>query len=412
MKEDILMSKKEINRISVLEDVLNFKITNKTGADILGITKRHFRRIKNRYKEKGVEGLVHQSRGKPSNRGVPQNLKDYAMLIVKEKYSDFGPTFAHEKLVENHGIEFSVETLRQEMIKKGEWKPKKKKRIRIHQLRERRAREGALVQLDGSPHDWFEDRGPRCDLLVYIDDATGKLLWLKFVKSESTKSYFEATREYLNKHGRPISLYVDKHSVFRVNTTRINSASTTDSNGETQFGRAMNELDIELIFASTAQAKGRVERANQTLQDRLVKEMRLLGISSIEEGNKYLLKYMRIFNRKFAVKARVKMNVHRSILKTQILDEILCFKNTRVLSKNLAIQYKNMTYQVNMGSGYEYTMRKARVEVLEKINGEIRIEYRGKNLNCSIIKITKPTRIYDAKTVNKRVDEVMVGKSV
>lgn len=216
----------------------------------------------------------------------------------------------------------------------------------------------------------------------------------------------------MNKHGRPISLYVDKHSVFRVNTTRINSASTTDSNGETQFGRAMNELDIELIFASTAQAKGRVERANQTLQDRLVKEMRLLGISSIEEGNKYLLKYMRIFNRKFAVKARVKMNVHRSVLKTQILDEILCFKNTRVLSKNLAIQYKNMTYQVNMGSGYEYTMRKARVEVLEKINGEIRIEYRGKNLNCSIIKITKPTRIYDAKTVNKRVDEVMVGKSV
>jgi len=407
MKRDTQMSKKEIDRISVLEKAINFKITNQKGAEVLGITKRHFRRIKNKYKELGVEGLVHQSRGKPSNRAIPQAIKDHAIKVVKENYEDFGPTFAHEKLKEKHGIDFSIETLRKEMIKNGIWKTKKKKKMRIHQLRERRAREGELVQLDGSSHAWFEDRAEKCDLLVYIDDATGKLLWLKFVKSESTKSYFEATEEYLEIHGRPISFYVDKHSVFRVNTTKVDSASTKDSNGETQFSRALNELDIEPIFANSAQAKGRVERANQTLQDRLVKEMRLLGISSMKEGNKYLPKYIEIFNKKFAVEPLNKVNMHRPILKTQKLDEILCFKETRVLTKNLAMQYKNMTYQVNVNTGYEYTMRKARVDVLEKINGDIKIEYKGRELEYSVIKITKPAKIYDSKRVNKRVDEII-----
>jgi len=410
MKGEIIMSKKEINRISILEEAINSKITNQEGADTLGVTKRQFRTLKSRYKKEGVKGIVHKSRGKPSNRRIPRELKECAVSIVREKYEDFGPTFAHEKLVENHGISFSVETLRQEMIKEGVWKPKKKKNNSIHPLRERRDGEGELVQVDGSPHAWFEDRAPKCDLLVYIDDATGKLLWLKFVKSESTISYFRATQEYLEIHGRPLSFYVDKHSVFRVNTTKVDSADTKDSNGETQFGRAMSELDIELIFANSAQAKGRVERANLTLQDRLVKEMRLLGISSTEEGDKYLPKFIEIFNRRFAVVPRSKMNVHRPILKEQNLNEILCFKETRVVSKNLTIQYKNKTYQVNLDPGYEYSMRRARVTVIEKMDGEIRVEYRGKKVDCSVIKITKPTKVYDSKTVNKKVDEIKKKK--
>lgn len=410
MKENTTMSKKEVNRISVLEKAVDFRITNQEGANTLGITKRQFRTLRSRYKKEGVKGIVHKSRGKPSNRRISQGLKDYAISIVKVKYEDFGPTLAHEKLVGNHGIDFSVETLRQEMIKEGIWKPKKKRRVSVHPLRERRANEGELIQADGSPHAWFEDRAPKCDLLVYIDDATGKLLWLRFVKSESTISYFRATQEYLEIHGRPLSFYVDKHSVFRVNTTKVDSASTKDSNGETQFGRAMRELDIELIFANSAQAKGRVERVNQTLQDRLVKEMRLLGISSMEEGNKYLPKFIEIFNKKFAVVPRSKMNVHRPILKEQNLEEILCFKETRVLSKNLTMQYKNKTYQLNLEPGYEYSMKRAKVTVKEKIDGEIRIGYGGKDLDCSVIKVTKPTKVYDSKTVNKKVDEIKKKK--
>lgn len=406
MKGEIKMSKKEINRISILEKAVNFKMTNQEGADALGITKRQFRTVKSRYREEGAQGIVHKSRGKPSNRSISQELKTYAINVVKERYRDFGPTLAHEKLVEKHGIGFSVETLRQEMIKEGVWKLKTKKKMNTHPLRERRECEGELVQTDGSPHDWFEGRAPECDLLVYMDDATGKLLWLKFVESESTRSYFEATQEYLERHGRPLSFYVDKHSVFRVNTTKVCSASTKESNGETQFGRAMSELDIELIFANSAQAKGRVERANQTLQDRLVKEMRLLGINSMEEGNKYLPEFMEKFNKRFAVVPKDKLNVHRPILKEQNLGEILCFKETRVISKNLAIQYKNKMYQINLEPGYEYTMRRAKVTVIEKINGEIRVEYRGKRLDCSVIKVTKPAEVYSSKLVNKKVDEI------
>jgi hypothetical protein len=329
---------------------------------------------------------------------------------VKREYRDFGPTLAHEKLLENHGISFSVETLRQEMIKEGVWKTKQKKKGNIYLLRERRAEEGELVQIDGSPHNWFEQRAPECDLLVYIDDATGKLLWLKFVKSESTESYFKATKEYLEIHGRPLSFYTDKHSVFRVNTTKVDSASIQDSNGETQFGRAMRELDIELIFANTPQAKGRVERVNQTLQNRLVKEMRLLGIDSMEKGNKYLPKFVEKFNRKFGVVARDNKNAHRPILKEQNLEEILCLKQTRVISKRLTIQYKNKEYKVNLEPGYEYTMRRAKVVVIEKMDGEVRIEYRGKKLNSSVIEVTKSTKIYDSKSVNKKVNEIKEKK--
>ena len=406
------MSNKEVNRISVLEKALEEKVSSKEGAKAIGVTTRHFRRLKNQYKEKGVKGIVHQSRGKASNRGIPKAIKEYAVDIVRKKYSDFGPTFAHEKLIENHGVTFSVETLRKEMMKAGLWKVKSRRKRAVHPLRERRAQEGELVQIDGSPHDWFEGRAPKCDLLVYIDDATGKLLWLKFVESESTRSYFEATKEYLELHGRPLSLYVDKHSVFRVNTTKVDSASVEDSNGDTQFGRAMRELNIELIFANTPQAKGRVERVNETLQDRLVKEMRLLNISSLKEGNKYLLKFMKIFNRKFARTPKNRLNVHRPILKEQKLDEILCWKDTRILSKNLSMQYKNKTYQLNLKSGYAYTMRRAKVEVIEKVSGEIQIKYKNKVLNCSVIKTVKPTKVYDSKKVNKRVDEIKEKKGL
>ena len=403
MKENITMSKKEINKLTILEKYISNKISNTTGANSLGITDRHFRRLKVQYTKYGAAGITHKLRGIPSNRRISQSEKDYAIHIIKTQYPDFGPTFAHEKLVTNHGITFSVETLRKEMIKNKLWKTKRKKH-NIHQMRERRTQVGELIQVDGSPHTWFEDRADKCVLLVYIDDATSSLLWLEFVNVESTQSYFNATRNYLERYGRPLAFYADKHSTFRVNTTKVNSARTKDSNGETQFGRAMKELDIEMIFANSAQAKGRVERANKTLQDRLIKEMRLLNISSIEEGNKYLIEYMKIHNHKYAVPPVDTTNAHRPLLANHNLNEIFTLKESRIISKSLEVHYKNKTYQINTQKGYEYALRRAKVIVLESLNGDIKIQYNGKDLDYSIINIRQKTKIYNSKTINKKVD--------
>ena len=202
-------------------------------------------------------------------------MKQQAIDLIYRQYPDFGPTLAHEKLTEKHGLDLSRETVRQLMITEGLWKPKKAKKLVVHQMRERRACLGELVQIDGSPHPWFEERGPTCNLLVYIDDATGRLMELYFTPGETTFSYFAATERYLARFGKPVAFYSDKNSIFKVN---IKNALT--GTGMTQFGRAMKELDIKIICANTPQVKGRVERAIQILQDRLVKEMRLRDISS------------------------------------------------------------------------------------------------------------------------------------
>ena len=204
--------------------------------------------------------------------------------LIEERYSDFGPTLACEKLSEVHHLTISRESVRRIMIEAGIWKPKRAKQPSAHQMRERRACFGELVQIDGSDHAWFEDRGPESSLLVYIDDATGQLLELLFVPSETFFGYCEATRHYVERYGKPVAFYSDKHGIFRVDQER--PLGTTS--GLTQFGRAMDELDIQIICANSPQAKGRIERANQTLQDRLVKELRLRGISDMEAGNAYL----------------------------------------------------------------------------------------------------------------------------
>ena len=254
---------------------------------------------------------------------------------------------AWEKLVKYHGFCYGRETLRMALIEAGVWKPTRQTTPVIHSIRERRACEGELVQIDGSPHAWFEDRGEPCTLLVYIDDATGKLKILAFAPSETTNAYFQATRQYIEQYGKPLAFYSDKHGVFRVNTTKNQSAATEDSNGLTQFGRAMSELHIEAIFANSPQAKGRVERVNQTLQDRLVKKLRLRNISTIQEANQYIPKFMREFNAQFSVQPKSTVNMHRPLETAENLDRIFVQKHARILSRTLSISYGNRTYQVD-----------------------------------------------------------------
>lgn len=405
MKGIISMSDKEVDRVGVMQRLMVREIRQRHAARILKVSVRQVKRLIKAYRKQGAAGLVHKLRGTKGNRAIAREEKDRMTNLITQYYPDFGPTLAWEKLTELHQVRCSDETVRKVMIEAQLWREHKRKIVVLHQLRERRDCLGELVQADGSPHDWFEGRGPYCTLLVFIDDATGKLLWLEFAVSESSASYFLAMKHYLERNGKPLVLYVDKHGIFRVNTTKGKSADTTDSNGLTQFGRAIEELSIGVIFAETAQAKGRVERVNQTLQDRLVKEMRLKGISTIKEANNYLPEYMEIFNRKFAVIPKSPANMHRPLTPTQNLDEILCLKYTRILSKQLTISYGNTIYQIQTKRP-TYAMRYAPVTVQEDASGTIRIVYKGQSLAYTILKRQPKADIVDSKQLNDAVDRI------
>jgi hypothetical protein len=284
------------------------------------------------------------------------------------------------------------------MIAGGLWETKKRKQARVHQLRERRSCEGELVQIDGSPEYWFETRGEKCCLLVFVDDATGKLLWLEFCHSESTMSYFRATNGYLLLYGRPLAFYSDKHGVFRVNKAR--DGMTDESTGITQFGRAIAELGITPIFANSPQAKGRVERMNETLQDRLIKELRLRNISTIEAANAYAPEFMKKFNQQFAVVPKDATNWHRPLLASHNLAHILTIQETRVVAKNLSIQYNNLVYQVQTKRS-AYTLRGKKIVVREDMDGQITLWDNAEKLAYTTLKQQPKGVVADSKRVNE-----------
>jgi hypothetical protein len=326
----IAMSRTEIDRMHVLRDMAAGRMTASEAAQLMGLTRRQVFRLAKAYRERGPLALVSTRRGKPSNRSYPAALRTETLGLIKAHYADFGPTLACEKLAERHGIHLGVETVRQWMLADGLWRDRRQRLKPVHQPRYRRDCVGELVQIDGSEHWWFEDRGPQCTLLVFIDDATSRLMHLRFVPTESTFDYFAATQAYLKRYGKPVAFYSDKHAVFRVN--RKDAAG---GDGMTQFGRALHELNIDIICANAPQAKGRVERANGTLQDRLVKEMRLSGISTIEVGNAFLPAFMADYNRRFAKEPRSDKDLHRPLAEHDQLDEAFAWKEERTVSNNL-----------------------------------------------------------------------------
>ena len=376
MERGIGMSTKEDNRLQELRKVHEKRQTIAQAASNLGLSSRQVKRLSKRLREEGRQGVISRKVGKMRNHRLPPGLKDITLGLIRDHYLDFGPTLAHEYLTEKHGLSLSVGSVRNIMVEHAIWGSKRQRKIRVFQLRPRRPREGELIQLDGSEHEWFEGRGPYCTLLSYIDDATSKIMLLRFVKSENLPDYLEATQMYIEKYGRPEALYPDKHGVFRVN--REGALSGT---GMTQFGRAMKELDIQLICANTPQAKGRVERRHRDLQDRLIKAMRLQKISTLEEANAYLPFFIDDFNKRFAKLPQDSANAHRPLLATHSLDRILCLKDTRCLSKNLTLQYKSVIYQI-ITEKASYAMRKAEVTILESKNGTVTIEYKGKPLTA------------------------------
>jgi transposase len=349
-------------------------LSQRAAAEALGITERQVRRLLRGYEAQGAVALISKRRGKPSNRRLASGLREYAMARVGERYADFGPTLACEKLRELHGVTVSAETLRSWMTAAGLWSTRSERRKRPQPPRARRDCVGELVQIDGCEHDWFEGRGPRCTLLVYVDDATGQLMEMLFARTESTFDYFASTERYLRRHGKPIAFYSDKHSIFRVNRKEA-----VGGVGYTQFGRAMQDLNIDVICANTAAAKGRVERAHQTLQDRLVKELRLNGINDRESGNAFIDFFREDYNRRFARTPKNPRNAHRQLLPQDDLVRAFSWQEQRRLTKNLALHYKRVLYVVGLTPASDCARGK-QVDIREDADGTVHIEYRGVEL--------------------------------
>lgn len=322
------------------------------------------------------------------------------MALIKANYLDFGPTLAAEKLAGRHNLHFGVETIRRWMMAEGIWKDRRQRLKPVHQPRYRRECFGELIQIDGSQHWWFENRGPQCTLLVFIDDATSRLMHLRFVETESTFDYFVAARTYLERYGKPIAFYSDKHATFRVN-----KADATGGNGMTQFGRALHQLNIDIICANIPQAKGRVERANGTLQDRLVKEMRLAGISTMEAGNAFLPAFMEDYNERFAKLPFSDKDLHRPLAAHDDIEDAFAWKEERTVSCNLTLQYDKVLFMLEPNE-FTRPLARQRVTVYDFPDGRFEIRDQGRSL---------PYRIFDklqqvdqaAIVENKRLGPVL-----
>lgn len=383
-RDIITMSQKELKRLNVIHKVIDEVITQIKAAEFLKLTTRQIRRIEERVVKEGDKGIIHKSRGRSSPRAFPDNIKDKILKLCGTKYQGFNPTLASEKLFEINKIKISRETLRGWFKEEGIPYNTRKKRPHRN-WRERKHHYGEMQQVDGSHHPWFEDRGPECVLMGYIDDA-GSRVYAEFHEYEGTLPFMASFKGYAKKYGLPQNLYIDRHSTYKA--VKKNPTIEDELNNrepESQVQRALHEFGVDVTFAHSAPAKGRIERLFRTFQDRLVKEMRLKGIKSVKEGNKFLRYYLPIYNRRFMVEAIEKGNLHRPLPKGIDLDRILCKKTERSLNKDSTVAHDKKLYHV-----LDKTCAK-KVMVEERIDGKMLITHKGEALKYREI-ARRPTR--------------------
>jgi len=385
MKGTLTLSTKEIDRLMLISQIEQEKISVLEASSLMELSQRQIYRILKRVKAEGAKGIMHKLRGRISNRGYPEELKEEIIKIYKKRYSDYGPTLFSEMLEEYHNISMNRETLRNWLRQRSITTSIRKKRPH-RRKRERRSCYGELLQFDGSHHDWFESRGVECCLLNGVDDATGRV-YLKFASSENTEDVLLTMWEYVNKYGIPRSIYTDRGSVYYAKEKL------------TDFGRAMKQLNVELIFAKSAQAKGRVERFNRTLQDRLIKALRREGISNIAKANKYLQEvFINKFNQRFAVNPELP-DVHR-LAKGYKLENIFCYKTYR--------QVRN-DYTINLNGGYIQLLKgaaplpkpKQNVTICKWLNGQMHIYFNEQKLSYKSLKDKPGKKGYKSHKVPK-----------
>lgn len=393
------MSAKERERLRVIEAVGEKRLKQAAAAKRLGLSVRQVKRLVRAHRHTGPAGLVSKRRGQPSNRRIEPAEREGVLAQVRARYADFGPTLAAEYLRSYHHYTRSVETLRQWMIEDELWQPKRQRRQRPFQLRERRACVGELVQIDGSPHDWLEQRGARCTLIAFIDDASGRLQYARFVPTETSRGYLLGLRSYVARYGRPLAVYSDRHTIF--------TKHDPEDPQPTQFERAARALGIEPILALSPQAKGRVERSFQTMQDRLVKALRLAGINTLEAANTLLPRFIEHYNARFAKPARNAHDAHRPLeLDAEQLRWITCEQHTRTLSKSLSCQYRGAQYLIQTAGAPAYHLRGAQVIVCDGGSDEpMVVLYQGHPLPHRVFaRHALPPRVADDKTLDARVD--------
>ena len=382
-EDKILMSVKELRRLAVIHQVMEKKLRQVEASELLSLTERQIRRLVRRIQKEGDGGLAHRSRGKRSNRAIDERKKVEVLELCAKQYGDFGPTLAAEKLAERNRIRISDETLRLWLLEAGVTHFRRRKRPH-RAWRERKAHRGELIQMDGSHHDWLEGRGAACVLMGYIDDASNRV-YARFYSYEGTVPALDSFKRYIRRDGIPMSVYLDKHSTYKAWAEPTIAEQLAGRKPKSQFERALEELGVTVIHADSPQAKGRVERLFGTFQDRLIKEMRLAKINSLDEANRFLSGYLPIYNRRFCVKPAEGVDLHRPIPAGLNLDDILCMKTKRTLRNDFTVAHNGGLYQVHD------RVRAASVLVEERLDGSTRITHQGKRLQYQPIWV-RPVR--------------------
>lgn len=376
------MSQKELDRYEIIQKSIRRELTVPKAAELLYLSERQIFTLKAKVKEKGAAGLLHGNRGKPSNRRVPEKERQSIIRIIRNKYPDFGPTLASEKLAEIHGISHDPGTIQTIMEQEGLWKPKKRRKVIYRASRAPKDHYGEMEQFDGSYHDWFEGRAPSCCLLAAIDDATGTVPYASFTTDEGTLPVFRFWNAYFLKHGKPRTIYLDK-----LRTYFNNILPEYDEEALTQFQRAMEQLGVAPITAHSPQAKGRVERLFKTLQDRLVKELRLRGISDIQEANRFLQEeFLPWFNARYGREPSRKTNLHRKLIVQERmgLPSILSRHSERSVRGDFTLRFKNTWYQLEKKQA-ALVLPKDVVILEERMDGTLCISIRGKYLHYQVL---------------------------
>lgn len=384
-EETITLTNRDAERLRILHQVMNGKITQVDAGGILGITDRQVRTLLRRVEVEGAKGLIHRSRGRVSPRRMSARLEDRMAEIIRAKYTDFSPLHAAEKLEQRHRIRISREKVRQVMMSHGLWKRRRRRR-EDHLWRERKHRLGEMVQMDGSHHAWLEERGPKIVLMGYVDDATGRF-YGRFYDHEGVYPAMDSLRRYLELYGLPLAIYLDKHSTYKTSRQADMEELLKDRQAETQFERALGELGIRVIHAHSPQAKGRVERIFRTLQDRLVKEMRLAGIRTLEEANRFLESYLETFNQRFMKEALEPGDLHRPLPKSVVLGDILCIKGLRTINDGYLIRWRSQTYVLEKRS---LSVRRQKVVVLDRFDGRVSFRFKDRDLEYRPAPAPKP----------------------
>ena len=393
-EDRIIMSQKESNRLYVIRQTLDKAITQDQAAEILGLTDRQVRRISRSVRFAGDAGICHKSRGKRSPNRIADMIKGKAVSLCRDRYKGFGPTHASEKLLMVHQIRVSAETLRGWF--QEERLPYKSRKKRPHrQWRERKSHRGEMVQLDGSHHDWFEGRGPWCVLMGYVDDATGTV-YARFYEYEGTLPAMDGFKRYIRLYGLPQSVYLDRHSTYKASAKQTIEEELGDIQPLSHFEKSLAALGIKVIHAYSPQAKGRVERLFGTFQDRVVKEMRLVGVKTIAEGNAFLDGYLPEYNSKYAKEAARKADFHRPVVNKRALDTILSIRTERSLRNDFTVAHDKKLYQI------KNSIRAKKVTVEERTDGTMRILHNGQKLTYREI-VVRPAPPEEPKTLPRIV---------